>query len=609
MSPKQFSIFEIEEFSFGRKFGLLGRLYLSFLAENLKHLGIKKHFSVLVLIDKMGNHCSQKFIADALHIDKTMMVGVLDDLGSKGYIKRIQNPKYRREYWIQLTPKAKKYMPEIKKAVNSINKSILKELSGKEVKNFHHRLDTIYKNLTLLNEQKTKGKMKLLVILIAFLLNIPVLTHAQTTKPADSTSSFTLNQCIDYALQNQPTLNQSLINIDIARTTNKINLGAWLPQVNLGGSLTHYIQLPFALYQNPVPGEPPIPTRSGIYDVATPGITATENLFNPQLIYAAKSASLYVKQSRQAADSTQIFLISAVSKAFYNLLLTMEQITVLKEDTARLGRSVTDTYNQYVGGIVDKTDYEEAIITLNNSKAQLKQQVENVSPQYSTLKQVMGFPPTKQFNLVFDTAQMMKELSFDTTTVLKYENRIEYQQLQTQKALQHELTSYYELSFLPTVSVFYDYIDEFENNNFSDLFNTSYPYSYIGLSVNIPLFTGFSRIESIHKSKLQQQILDYSETNLESVIYTQYTTALANYKSNLYNCTLLKDNEVKATDVYSIVSLQYKQGIVPYLNMIVAESNLISAEIGYVNAIFQLQSSKIDLEKALGTIPYKPTTH
>jgi outer membrane protein TolC len=50
--------------------------------------------------------------------------------------------------------------------------------------------------------------------------------------------------------------------------------------------------------------------------------------------------------------------------------------------------------------------------------------------------------------------------------------------------------------------------------------------------------------------------------------------------------------------------MQYRQGIVDYLNIIVAESNLITAEIGYINALFQLLSSKIDLEKAIGVIPY-----
>lgn len=147
MAKKEFSIFEITEFSFGRKFSLLGKLYFAELVKSLKHLGLEKHFSVLVLIDKMGSKCTQQFIADTLHIDKTMMVGVIDDLSKKKFIARTQNPDDRREYWIQLTDKAKKHMPEIKKTVNRINKTTLKGLSGAEQERFHKALQLVYSNV------------------------------------------------------------------------------------------------------------------------------------------------------------------------------------------------------------------------------------------------------------------------------------------------------------------------------------------------------------------------------------------------------------------------------------------------------------------------------
>jgi outer membrane protein TolC len=124
------------------------------------------------------------------------------------------------------------------------------------------------------------------------------------------------------------------------------------------------------------------------------------------------------------------------------------------------------------------------------------------------------------------------------------------------------------------------------------------------LSFSLPIFTGFSRIENIHRAELQEQTLDWAEVNLRSQISAEFTSALANYKSNLYNMSLMQDNKTRATNVYRIVSLQYNQGIVSYLNIIVAESNLINAEIGYIGALFQVLSSKIDLEKATGDIPY-----
>jgi outer membrane protein TolC len=43
---------------------------------------------------------------------------------------------------------------------------------------------------------------------------------------------------------------------------------------------------------------------------------------------------------------------------------------------------------------------------------------------------------------------------------------------------------------------------------------------------------------------------------------------------------------------------------VPYLNVITAQSNLITSEIGYINALFQVLSSKVDVEQAMGVIAY-----
>jgi len=456
--------------------------------------------------------------------------------------------------------------------------------------------------ISIVNSIVTEYRIRLLLYFTAALIVYPIRTYSQNNSLSGAVKSFTLEQCINYALRHQPALDQSIINQSIARTGNAINLSGWLPQLNLTGNLIHYNQLPTTLVANPIPGGPPVATRNGVSNISIPEFSASQTIFDPQLLSAAKKAPLYVKQAEQITDSTKIYIVAAVSKSFYNLLQTLEQINVLQEDTARLGRTVQDTHEQFLGGIVDETDYEQAVITLNNSKAQLRRQIENVTPGYAALKQLMGYSPEEQFQVIFDTTQMEQETICDTTQQLQYEKRIEYQQLQTIKKLQHQQTVYYELSFLPSVSAFYDYYYEYESNTFSNLFKNAYPYSYIGLSFNLPLFTGLSRVENMHRSKLQEQVLDLAEINLKSQIYKEYTSALAGYKSNLYNWRLLKDNKLRAQNVYHIVSLQYKQGIVTYLNLIVAESNLITAEIGYTDALFELLSSKIDVEKAIGEI-------
>jgi outer membrane protein TolC len=439
---------------------------------------------------------------------------------------------------------------------------------------------------------------------IFFLTLSTTTVRSQKFSRSDTSESLTLDQCIDYAFKHQPGLNRAYINQSITKTTNAINLSGWYPQVSLGGNFTHYFELPTSFLTDSLQPGAPIKERTGIENSFIPALAVTQAIFSPSLLYASKSAKLFVQQAEMITDSAKIDVVTNVSKSFYTLLLTIEQINVLKEDTARLSKNLSDAYQQYVGGLVDMTDYQEAAITLNNSKAQLKQAVENVVPQYATLKQYMGYPPRSQFNVNFDTLRMKDDIAFDTTQDLVFEKRIEYQILQSDKNLQHQVTDYYRSTYLPTVSAFFNYDFEFENNNLTALYSNLYPYSFAGVSINIPIFTGFYRLNNIKRSKMQEQLYDWDEVELKSQIYTEYTTAMANYKGNLYNLYAQRENVDMAKNVYDIVTLQYQQGVVAYLNVITAESNLITSQIGYLNALFSVLSSKIDLQRSMGFINY-----
>ncbi len=91
---------------------------------------------------------------------------------------------------------------------------------------------------------------------------------------------------------------------------------------------------------------------------------------------------------------------------------------------------------------------------------------------------------------------------------------------------------------------------------------------------------------------------------LKNEVSTEFTEAMAEYKSNLVDYYFLKDNLDLATDVYNTIQLQYKAGVKAYLDVITAETELRSSEENYTNALYNVLSSKYDLEKAMGTIQY-----
>jgi outer membrane protein len=192
----------------------------------------------------------------------------------------------------------------------------------------------------------------------------------------------------------------------------------------------------------------------------------------------------------------------------------------------------------------------------------------------------------------------------DTTQTVNYQNRIEYQLLQTQKRLQEDNLRYYKWAFIPSLSAFGYYNLNYLNNDFGKLYSETFPSSYAGLSLNFPIFQGTKRTQQIRQAQLELQRVDYDIVALKNSVNTEYEQAMATYKSNLSSYSILKENYSIASDVYNTIQVQYRAGIKTYLDVIISENDLISAQVNYLQALYQVLSSKLDIQKALGQINY-----
>jgi len=406
----------------------------------------------------------------------------------------------------------------------------------------------------------------------------------------------TLKDCVNYALRNQPAVRQATIDEQINEKNIRIGLADWLPQVSSADVYQHYFKgFPAAAEADPAA----LASGANLSEYSALGLQLNQVIYNNDVIEAAKAAKYSRLYYKQNTISSQINVVSDVSKAFFDVLLSQKQLDILNEDVVRLQRSLKDAYSRYQAGVVDKTDYKQATISLNNSLASRKETAEAINSKLAYLKQIMGIARNRNLTLSYDSTRYETESSIDTLQALDVNNRIEYKLLGTQKNIENLNVSYYKWGFLPSLSAQANYTWYYLSNSLSTLYNSSIPNAYAGLSLNIPIFTGTKRLQNLSKARLQ---VDRTDLDIENTINTEYVQALAGYKSNYTNWRLLKENVGLAKDVYKVVSLQYREGIKTYLDVIVAQSDLRTAELNYYNALFELLSSKIDLEKALGTL-------
>jgi outer membrane protein TolC len=447
-------------------------------------------------------------------------------------------------------------------------------------------MDSIFK------EMKAKNRV---FVFILFL--IPAGLLAQNNDSLPTIREANLESCIQYAINHNPDIQNAKINENVTETIIQSKLADWYPQINFSYNLQHNFQLPTFNFNGNL-------SHSGTYNTSGANLALTQNIFNRDVLLASRTSKDVRLSTSENTKEQKINLAVLVSKAFYDLILTTQQLKVTEEDIVRISQSLKDAYYQYQAGIVDKTDYKRATISLNNAKAQKKFGDESLKSKFAYLKELMGYPVSKNFDLVYDSAQMEQEVLIDTLQNINYTNRIEIQQLETQKKLQQYNLQYYKWSFLPDVYAFGNYNLNFLNNQFSKLYSQSYPNSFAGITLSLPIFQGGKRLQQIKQAQFQVTQANNDIRSFENKVNTQYQQALSDYKSNLYNYYSLKENLSLANEVYDVIRLQYRSGVKAYLDVITAESDLRTAQINYYNALFQVLSSKIDVAQSLGKINY-----
>jgi outer membrane protein TolC len=438
--------------------------------------------------------------------------------------------------------------------------------------------------------------------LLTLILSAPSSLFAQKQDNVFSDSA-SIDECISYAMKYQPLVRQLKLDEAIANQNIKISLSDWLPQISASAGYSYYIKQPVSVFPNLTdPTGPKVDVKIGLKNNSNVLFSASQNIFTNDLLFAFKTARYYRQQVGQTTQESLIQLVVNINKAFYDILLSEQMLSIINEDIDRLSISLKNANSLYKSGSTDKIDFSRATIALNNAKSQKINITNSISSKKSFLKQLMGYPDDKPLELKYNFIEMKKDILIDTVQGIKYSDRIEYQLLETNIRLQKITLNYYKQGFLPSLSGFANYNFVYQNDNFSALYNQSFPNSTVGLSLSFPIFAGTKKWQEIKKSKFSYQRLQLDTINLKNALNTAYIQAISEYKSNLASYFITKENISIAQDVYNTVMFQYNQGIKTYLDVIISETDLLTAQLNNLSSLISLMNSKIDVQQALGKI-------
>jgi outer membrane protein TolC len=448
--------------------------------------------------------------------------------------------------------------------------------------------------------------MRKKVILPLLFIGVGITSLNAQDAAGQNSTSFTLQQAIDYSLKNSPNYLNAEYDVASADYRRKELLGVGLPQVNGSVDLKDYLAIPTSLLPAEFFGGAAgtfIPVKFGTKYNATAGLSASQLVFSSDYIVGLKAAKELINLAKINVYRSKTELASSVSKAYYNVLVNKERVKLLDANMERLKKAYDDTkaFNQQ--GLVELIDVERLEVQYNNLITEKEKTVRLIGLSENILKFQMGYKIGQELTLS-DSLKVNATEGTLGNGKIDLSNRPDFQLLQLQQKLYNIDVKRQRLGYLPTLGLYGSYQYNAQRQKF-DFFDTNqkwFKVAVIGGTLNFSVFDGLQRHNRIQQAKIAILKGENSIKNLELAAELETKVAEISYENAFVSLQTQKRNMDLAQHVFDVAQRKYEQGVGSNLEVTTAQSSLKEAQTNYYNSVYDMLVAKIDYQKAVGTL-------
>lgn len=331
------------------------------------------------------------------------------------------------------------------------------------------------------------------------------------------------------------------------------------------------------------------------------GFNASMPLVNASLWKSLSISALDVELAVEQARSSKISMVNQVKKGFYNVLLANDSYRVFKESYDNAMENYLDIKKKYEQGTVAEYDLIRADVTVKNSEPNVFQALNSLALAKWQLKVLLGMdlniPIACEGNLTdFETDLFADFLSTDTT--LADNSELKQMDLQTEQLKKTLLMEKFD--YLPTLSMTGLYQWTAMNNDFKFKNYMWNPYSMIGVSLSIPIFSGGSKFYKIKQTRVSIDQMNLQREDTERNLQLAVKQYMDEMNTSIKKFDASRKGVEQAERGYLIAQKRYDIGAGTLLELNDAELALTQARLNFNQAIYEYMVAKADLEQVLG---------
>nr|WP_129735443.1 TolC family protein [Parabacteroides goldsteinii] len=439
---------------------------------------------------------------------------------------------------------------------------------------------------------------------------------AFTSAKAQDVLKLNLSKALEIALSENPTVKVADKEIEKKKYAQKGSYAALFPEINFAADYNRTLKKQvmymdgFDMGSSEIPEGTEMPDMSKGIEVGRDnnwslGFNASMPLVNASLWKSLSISALDVELSVEQARSSKISMVNQVKKSFYSVLLANDSYRVFKDSYDNAMENYLDIKKKYEQGTVAEYDLIRADVTVKNSEPNMLQALNSLTLAKWQLKALLGMDLETEIDcegtlVDYETELFADFLSTDTTlsenTDLK---QIDLQAEQLKKTLMMQ-----KFDYLPTLSLTGLYQWTSMNNDFKFKNYQWNPYSMIGVTLTVPIFSGGSKYHKIKQTQVSMQQMDLQREDTKRNLQL----SIKQYMDNMNTCIKKFDAAQKGVEQanrgYLIAQKRYDTGAGTLLEMNDAELALTQSKLNFNQSIYDYMVAKSDLEKVLGQQNY-----
>ena len=411
---------------------------------------------------------------------------------------------------------------------------------------------------------------------------------------AQETLTLTLDQAIEIALSDNPTIQVAEQTVQLKKISNKETVMGLFPEASLAGSYTRTIKKQTMVMNG-------MKFQVGIPNQYQGGLSVSLPIFAPTLYKSIKLTKTDVALAAEQARASKQDLVNQVTKAFYQTLLAQDSYAVLEKSFKQSEENFRIVNAKYEQGRVSEFDKISAEVQMRNLQPSVISARNAVELSKLQLLVLMNIEPEAEIVLEgslndYEEGVFAGVLTADTNSLK--DNSTLAQLNMNVKMLQQTL-SLNKQNFAPMVALQFNYMYTCMAEDFKFKEYNWTPFSNVSLSLSVPLFK-YSNFSNVKKTNLQISQLMQNRDYTTRQLAMQQQSYLNSMAASAEQVASNKEAIAQAQKGRDIAEKLYEVGRGTVLELNSAEVALTQAKLTYTQAIFDYLSAKADLDKLQG---------